>query len=72
MSKKSLYYLVGRDRRNNDFTIIPIAGKWGNRLEEIDLYTTNYSNVLELIQALHVQNVIDEKDILSKANEALP
>lgn len=63
MSRKNKYYLVGRYRKNNDFVVIPISGKWGNDLEEIDLYTTNYSNVLELVKALHVQGLIEDADI---------
>ena len=63
MSKKSMYYLVARNRKTNDFQIIPIAGKYGNSLEEIDLYTTNYSGIQELIQALYSHQVIDEEDM---------
>lgn len=63
MSKKSLYYLIARNRKTNDFQVIPINGKVGNLLEEIDLYTTNYSGIRELIDALYSHKVIDEKDM---------
>ena len=63
MGKKSLYYLVGRDRKSNDFQIIPIDNKWGNSLEEIDLYTTNFSNASELMKALHARELLEKKDV---------
>ena len=63
MGKKILYYFVGRNRKNNDFKVIPIENKWGNRLEEIDLYTTNYSNCLELMKALSEEGNIDSVDM---------
>lgn len=63
MSKRILYYLVGRDRKTNDFQVIPIAGKRGNLLEEIDLYTTNYESVWELMKVLKSQNIIKSMDM---------
>lgn len=63
MGKKSLYYLVGRNRKSNDFQIVPIDNKYGNSLEEIDLYTTNFSNAFELMKALQSRDMLQEGDV---------
>lgn len=63
MSKRNLYYLVARNRKMNDFQIIPVNGKVGNSLEEIDLYTTSYGSALELIHSLQEQGILQGKDI---------
>lgn len=63
MGKKSLYYLISRDRKSNDFQVIPIGNKLGNSLEEIDLYTINFSNASELMKALRSRDILEERDI---------
>ena len=63
MSRTNLYYLVARNRANNDFQVIPVFGNRGCSLEEIDLYTTEFSSEEELAKALREASVVSYSDI---------
>ncbi len=60
--EKNLYYLIARDRKTNDFTVVKVNNKRGVPLEEIDLYTTAFSNEQELRYMLQLDGVIDYED----------
>lgn len=43
MGKANVYYLIGRDRKTNEFDVINVGGKRGCSLEDIDLFTTDFA-----------------------------
>ena len=55
MSKENVYYLVARNRLTNDLEMIPVQGKRGCSLEEIDLYTTAFED------SFHLERDLNEK-----------
>lgn len=48
MGKVNLYYLIARNKRDNTITTIPVNGSDCGSLEDIDLFTMNYKNEVEL------------------------
>lgn len=63
MGKVSLYYLIARDRKTDDFSVIPVQGKRGTALEEIDLFTTQYSSSEEFQKALQENGILSYEDM---------
>ena len=63
MGRKSLYYLIARDRETNDFSIVKINQKRGVTLEDIDLYTTQFSDANQMRDMLQADSVITYDDV---------
>ena len=63
MGKASLYYFIARDRKTDDFSVIPVQGKRGVALEEIDLFTTQYSSSEDLQKALQENGILSYEDM---------
>ncbi len=52
MGKRIEYYLIARENETNQVKRIPIQGKYGSSLEEIDLMTSQYKNATQLARFL--------------------
>ena len=63
MSKKNLYFLVAREKETNVYSIIPVTGRYGSSLEEIDLFTTQFDREENLIQKLKMDKKIESDSI---------
>ena len=59
MGKSNKYYLIARNRSNNDYDFVCFDGK----LENIDLYTTNFENEQELSNELYKNGQIKSNDV---------
>ena len=59
---KTNYYFVARNRMNHELQILPFDGKSGHRLEEIDLFTTQYDGEKDLARSLHRDGLLDFLD----------
>lgn len=59
MGKVNLYYLIARNKKDNSFCVVPFNGCDCNKLEDIDLFTMNYKNELELSNELLSMGLID-------------
>ena len=58
MSRANQYYLIARERLTNEFSVIPVNGKRGLSLEEIDLYTTKFDGEEDLASKLRKTGII--------------
>lgn len=58
MGKTKQYFLIARNRDNNSFQVISVNGRRGCSLEEIDLYTTQFFDALDLEKKLQSDGVI--------------
>ena len=59
MGKRNIYYLIARETRNNQFRILPVTNMLGSTLEEIDLYTTQFTSKMELYYELLKEGKIE-------------
>ena len=62
MGFRNQYYLIGRNNKNNDIVNISFIKGIKTRLENIDLYTTNFESKDELLKKLYLDNYIDDID----------
>lgn len=62
MGKINEYFLIARNRLTNQFQVIPVNGKRGCSLEEIDLYTMNYKDAFDLEDSLQEQGIVTGDD----------
>ena len=58
MSRANQYYLIARERLTNEFSVVPLNGKRGLSLEEIDLYTTKFEGEVDLASKLREEGII--------------
>lgn len=63
MAKSTTYFLVARDKSNDTVKFITIAGGWGDTLEDIDLFTTDYASPRKLIEYLQKINEIKSENV---------
>ena len=63
MSRKKSYSLIARNRNTQDLQIIDILGCNKCFLEDIDLFTTSFSNSYELASFLFSLGVVSDRDI---------
>ena len=59
MGKNNTYYFIARNKKTNDFNIVDI----GNSLEDIDLYTINFTGNPQLIKDLKSKGKIVDEDV---------
>ena len=62
MGRRKEYFLIARNKQNNDYQIIKINGKRSNRLEEIDEFTLRFGNSSNMVDYLTKANVINFSD----------
>ena len=62
MNKGNKYFLVAKEIGTDQFEIISINHSWGNKLEEIDLYTINYTDSFSLTKHLIEEGKISTLD----------
>ncbi|MBR1936836.1 MAG: hypothetical protein IJ842_03985 [Bacilli bacterium] len=62
MSFRNKYYLIGRNNKKNEIVNISFIKGIKSRLENIDLYTTNFESSEELLKKLYLDNYIDDID----------
>ena len=62
MGFRNQYYLIGRNNKKNDIVNISFIKGIKTRLENIDLYTTNFESKDELLKKLYLDNYIDDID----------
>ena len=63
MGKLRNYYLIARDRKTNDFKVVPVLGEHGSFLEEIDLFTTFFESSDDLTKYLNQMEIIHGDDV---------
>ena len=59
MSRKSRYFLIARNRENNQYQILNITDTYGSSLEEIDCYTIDFENEKELLESLQKRGILE-------------
>ena len=62
MGRRKEYFLIARNKQNNDYQIIKINGKRSHRLEEIDEFTLRFGNSSNMIDYLTKAKVLEFTD----------
>ena len=62
MGRRKEYFLIARNKQNNDYQIIKINGKRSLRLEEIDEFTLRFGNSSNMIDYLTKAKVLEFSD----------
>lgn len=62
MGRRKEYFLIARNKQNNDYQIIKINGKRSHRLEEIDEFTLRFGNSSNMIDYLTKAKVLEFSD----------
>lgn len=62
MGRRKEYFLVARNKQNNDYQIIKINGKRSHRLEEIDEFTLRFGNSSNMTDYLTKAKVLEFSD----------
>ena len=62
MGKQNMYYLMARDRKNDDLSVVKINERRGTTLEDIDLFTTSFKDSSELEEKLRELGLVTGHD----------
>ena len=63
MGKRNLYYLLARDRDNNEIVNVSFKNKIDSKLENIDIYTSSFPSIKHLALELYIEGIINDSNV---------
>lgn len=63
MGKRNLYYLMARNRENNEIVNVSFKNKINSKLENIDIYTSSFLSSKQLALELYIEGFINDSNV---------